>query len=79
MFKVGDTISYGHVKDQDGKPVDGMILEIKEQIKISYHEDDVQTIVWVEPGHIEPSDTFDCTHENECGWCEGSGECIYED
>jgi len=78
VFNVGNIIRYDEAKGGDGEPLEGMILEIREQIKISYHNADRQIIIWVDPSEIELSDTFECTHDNECGWCDGTGECIYE-
>lgn len=78
MFKVGDSIRYADAKGGAGEPLEAMILEIKEQIKISYHTTERQTVIWVDSCQIELLDTFECTHENECGWCDGTGECIYE-
>ena len=78
MFKVGATIRYAEADGETPVPYEGIVLEVKEQIKISYHNTSGQTIIWVNPCQIELSDAFECTHENECGWCDGTGECIYE-
>lgn len=78
MFNVGDTVRYEEAKGKTGVPYEGIILEIKEQIRISYHNTSGQTIIWVDPSEIELSDAFECAHDNECGWCDGTGECIYE-
>lgn len=78
MYKVGDTIRYEETQGGIGVPYEGMILEIKEQIKISYHNTEGQTVIWVDPAEVEILDTFQCAHDNECGWCDGTGECIYE-
>ncbi len=78
MFKVGDTVRYVDTHSGNSEPSEAMVIEIKEQIKISYHIDDLQTIIWVDSGEIEVSDVFDCTHDAECGWCDGTGDCIYD-
>jgi hypothetical protein len=78
MFEVGDSVCY--IDTKAGKKVvcHGMVLEIKEQIKISYHNTNGQEIVWVDPTEIDKINSSRCSHNAECGWCDDTGECIYE-
>ena len=78
MFKVGDTICYLDVRGEEKSVFQGMVLEIKEQIKISYYNNKDQEIVWVDPSEIELQDSSRCSHNAECGWCDDTGKCIYE-
>lgn len=78
MFKIGDTICYCKTKDEQQEPFQGMVLEIKDRIKISYIEELVQKIIWVDPEEIEKLNTSRCAHNAECGWCDDTGKCIYE-
>ena len=78
MFKIGDTICYFKSKDKNQEPFQGMVLEIKDRIKISYIEELEQKIIWVDPEEIEIRNTSRCAHNPECGWCDDTGKCIYE-
>ena len=78
MFKIGDTICYFKSKDKNQEPFQGMVLEIKDRIKISYIEELEQKIIWVDPEEIEKRNTSRCAHNAECGWCDDTGKCIYE-
>lgn len=78
MFKVGDTICYLRSEDGNQEPFQGLVLEIKDRIKISYFDAPVQKIVWVNPDDIEKKNTSRCAHNAECGWCDDTGKCIYE-
>ena len=78
MFKIGDTICYFKSKDKNQEPFQGMVLEIKDRIKISYIEELEQKIIRVDPEEIEKRNTSRCAHNAECGWCDDTGKCIYE-
>ncbi len=78
MFKVGDTICYLDTKGENNGVSEGMVLEIKERIKISYHNTNGQEIIWVDASEIELVNSSRCTHNAECGWCDDTGKCIYE-
>ena len=78
MFKVGDTICYLGSRDEKKEPLQGMIVEIKDRIKISYFEAPMQKMIWVDPEDIEKQNTSRCAHNAECGWCDDTGQCIYE-
>jgi len=78
MFKVGDTICYKDSKGKDNAVFQGMILEIKEQIRISYHNSNQQKVIWVDFSEIELINSERCSHNAECGWCDDTGKCIYE-
>ncbi|MCP4757100.1 MAG: hypothetical protein GY866_40065 [Proteobacteria bacterium] len=78
MFRVGDTICYLDTNAENNVASQGMILEIKEQIKISYHNTNGQEIIWVDASEIELIDTSRCAHNSECGWCDDTGKCFYE-
>ena len=78
MFMIGDSICYFTGSDKKQEPFQGMVLEIKDRIKISYIEGLEPKIVWVAPERIEKRDTSRCAHNAECGWCDDTGKCIYE-
>ena len=78
MFKIGDTICYCKTRDEKQEPFQGMVLEIKDRIKIGYIEELVQKIIWVDPEEIEKLNTSRCAHNAECGWCDDTGKCFYE-
>lgn len=78
MFKVGDTICYFRLKEENREPFQGLVLEVKDQIKISYFDPPLQKIIWVDPEDIEKQDHSRCAHNAECGWCDDTGKCIYE-
>jgi hypothetical protein len=78
MYKIGDTICYFKGKDKKQEPFQGMVLEIKDRIKISYIEELEQKIIWVDQKEIEIRNTSRCAHNAECGWCDDTGKCIYE-
>ena len=78
MLKVGDPICYMDTKAEDNPIFHGIVLEIKEQIRISYHDTAGQQILWVDASEIEAQDTSRCAHNAECGWCDDTGHCIYE-
>jgi hypothetical protein len=77
-FKVGETICYFRSKGEKKEPFHGMILEIKDQIRISYFDPPKQKIIWVDPQTLEKPDSFRCAHNAECGLCDDSGKCLYE-
>ncbi|MBW2092838.1 MAG: hypothetical protein JRI34_12055 [Deltaproteobacteria bacterium] len=74
MFKVGDQIFYVNSK-QEIFP--GRILDIKKRVKISYNHFTGKKTLWVSPNNIQPLDTTRCAHNEECGWCADTGNCIY--
>ena len=78
MFKVGDTVCYFVSKEENQEPFQGLVLEVKDRIKISYFEAPLQKIIWVDPEDIEKGDSSRCAHNAECGWCDDTGQCIYE-
>jgi len=78
MFKAGDTICYLDTRGKNPTVYQGMVLEIKEQVKISYHTTSGQEIIWVDASEIELQDSSRCSHNSECGWCDDTGKCIYE-
>jgi len=78
MFKVGDNICYLPPEDETQHPYKGMVLEIKDRIRISYFNETDQQIVWVDPDDLEKEGTNRCAHNAECGWCDDTGKCIYE-
>ena len=78
MFNVGDNVCYLSLKNGKKQAFQSMVLEVKEKIKISYHESTKQNVIWVNPADIELINTSRCAHNVECGWCEDEGKCIYE-
>jgi hypothetical protein len=78
MFKVGDNICYLGAVDENQEPFKGMVLEVKDQVRISYFDTTQQQVVWVDPEDIELHTTSRCAHNSECGWCGDTGKCIYE-
>ena len=78
MFKIGDNICYLKVVDADKAPLKGMVLEVKDKIRISYFNATKQNVVWVNPDDLELQNTSRCAHNAECGWCDDTGKCIYE-
>lgn len=78
MFKVGDTVCYIQSEGEQKTILQGIVLEVKEHIKISYHYNDEQEIIWVDSSEIELINTSRCSHNAECGWCDDTGECIYK-
>jgi hypothetical protein len=78
VFKVGDAICYSDTRGKTTLIFQGMVLEIKEQIKISYHTTNGQEITWVDSSEIELQNSSRCSHNAECGWCDDTGKCIYE-
>lgn len=75
---MGETVCYFGSKNKKQEPFQGLILEIKDRIKISYFDAPEQRIIWVDPEDIEKQDTSRCAHNAECGWCDDTGKCIYE-
>jgi hypothetical protein len=78
MFKVGDTVCYFKSKEENQEPFQGLVLEVKDRIKISYFDAPQQRIVWVSPEEIWKQDTHRCAHNAECGLCDDTGKCFYE-
>jgi len=78
MFKVGDSICYLKAGTNKQETFKGMVLEVRDKVKISYHNSSVQHVVWVDPGDLEIQNTSRCAHNAECGWCDDTGKCIYE-
>jgi hypothetical protein len=78
MFRAGNTICYLDTRGEEDVVRQGMVLEVGERIKISYHNTNGQEIIWVDPSEIELLNSSRCTHNAECGWCDDSGKCIYE-
>lgn len=78
MFKVGDDICYQIPTEEHQQIFQGMVLEVKDQIRISYFDTTEQKIIWVDPDHLELQNTSRCAHNAECGWCDDTGKCIYE-
>lgn len=78
MFKVGDPICYSDTKAEEEAIFQGIVLEIKAQIRISYHNATGQEIIWVDAAEIELQNTSRCSHNAECGWCDDTGTCIYD-
>jgi len=78
MFKVGDNVCYLSLENGKKQTFQGMILEVREKVKISYFDAAEQNVVWVNPVDIELLNTSRCAHNAECGWCEDEGKCIYE-
>jgi len=78
MFNVGDAICYCDANSENKAIFQGFVLEVKEQIKISYHDTSGQKVIWVDAGDLESRDTSRCSNNDECGWCDDTGKCIYE-
>ncbi len=78
MFKVGDNICYRVPESDDPEIFKGMVLEVKEKIRISYHNSATQHVIWVDAADLEKHDTSRCAHNAECGWCDDTGTCIYD-
>lgn len=78
MFKVGDTVCYLSSKNSAKQTFQGMVLEVKENVRISYFDSTEQHVIWVDPADLELLNTSRCAHNAECGWCEDEGRCIYE-
>ncbi len=78
MFKVGDSICYSDKKAENGVIFQGIVLEIKARIRISYHNTNSQEIIWVDASEIELQNTHQCSHKAECGWCDDTGKCLYD-
>ena len=78
MFKVGDSVCYLRAMESDETPFKAMVLEVKDQIKISYFDATKQRVLWVDPDDLELHNTSRCAHNAECGWCDDTGKCIYE-
>ena len=78
MFKVGDTVCYFKSKEENQEPFQGLVLEVKDRIRISYFDAPRQKVIWVDPGDLEKQNTSRCAHNAECGWCDDTGKCIYE-
>lgn len=78
MFKVGDMICYFKSKKENHEPFQGLVLEVKDRIKISYFEAPEQKIIWVDPEALEKPHSFRCSHNAECGLCDDTGKCLYE-
>ena len=77
MFKVGDDICYLDAAGENNTIFQGTVLEIKEQIRISYHHTNGQKIIWIDASEIDLQDPSRCSHNAECGWCDDTGKCIY--
>jgi hypothetical protein len=78
MFKAGDTICYLDNRGKHPAVYQGMVLEIKGQVKIRFHTTNGQEVIWVDASEIELQDSSRCSHNAECGWCDNTGKCIYE-
>ena len=76
MFQKGDDIIYVGSKKET---FPGRVLEIKTWIKISYDHPSGAKTAWVRPDHIELQEENRCAHNDECGWCDDTGECIYKE
>ena len=75
MLQVGDDINYTNSKKET---FPGKVLEIKKRVKIRYYNMNGQNMGWVHPDNLELQDTSRCAHNAECGWCEDTGTCIYD-
>ncbi len=78
IFKVGEAILYHGPEDKTRESFPGLVLEIRDRIKISYFDPPEQKIIWVDPEALEKPDSFRCAHNAECGLCDDSGKCLYE-
>jgi hypothetical protein len=77
-FSVGETVCYFGSQPKRPEPFSGLVLEIRDRIKISYFDPPEQKILWVDPEDIEKQSSSRCAHNAECGWCDDTGKCIYE-
>lgn len=78
MFKIGDNICYFESRGKNEKPFRGMVLEIKDKIRISYFDAAEQKILWVDPEQLTKQNTSRCANNEECGLCDDTGKCFYE-
>ena len=78
MFKTGDNICYTRRKNGEQEPVKGMVLQVKNRIKISYFDATEQKVEWVDADDLKAQDDSRCAHNAECGWCDDTGKCIYD-
>lgn len=76
MFRVGDDICYMNTKKET---CPGRVLEIEnKRVKIRYDDLHGTKTQWVNADDIELRETSRCAHNDECGWCDDTGKCIYE-
>ena len=74
MFQVGDEILY---VNPEKETFHGRILDIKNRVKIRYNHFTGLRDRWVSPDSIQTQETSRCAHNDECGWCDDTGKCIY--
>lgn len=75
MFQKGDEIFYVNSRNETYA---GRVLDIKEQVMISYNNSRGKQTKWVDQKNLTPLKDTKCAHNEECGWCGDTGKCIYD-